>query len=133
MTTDNSMYFFILRHAKNCLKPEVKRRYRHSIKVTNNDPLEKSLRDHKWKDFWFCGEDPWRRAYKEDDCESWDEYVIMPDFEEESDEEMQANIDELRVTFYSPYDCTGKPFSRYIHWKRTKAGVVIIRHMSIDV
>ena len=130
---DNRMYFFILHNAKNCLKPEVKRRYRHSIKVTHNDSLEKSLRDHKWKEFWLCGTDPWRRVYRDDNCDSWYEYTIMPDFEEESDEEMQRSIDELRVEINSPYDCTGKPFSSWIHWKRTKAGVVIIRRMSLDV
>ena len=129
---DNRMYFFILHNAKNCLKPEVKRRYRHSIKAKNNDPLATSLRDHKWKDFWLCGTDPWRRVYR-DDWDSWYEYVIMPDFEEESDEEMQRNIDELRVEINSPYDCTGKPFTNFIRWKRTKAGVVIVRHMSLDI
>ena len=130
---DNSMYFFILHNAKNCLKPEVKRRYRHSIKAMHNDPLATSLRDHRWRDFWLCGKDPWRRISGREDWESWYEYAIMPDFEEESDEEMQRNIDELRVEINSPYDCTGKPFSSWIHWKRTKAGVVIIRRMSLDV
>lgn len=130
---DNRMYFFILHNAKNCLKPEVKRRYRHSIKITHNDPLATSLRDHRWHDFWLCGKDPWRRISEWEDWESWYEYTIMPDFEEESDEEMQRSIDELRVEINSPYDCTGKPFTSFIHWKRTKAGVVIIRRMSLDV
>ncbi len=129
----NDLYFFLMHMNPGCLAPETKRRYRRSIKVNNCDPLAASLRDHRWKDFWLCGKDPWRRVYDKDDYECWREYTIMPDFEEESDEEMQRSIDELRVEIHSPYDCTGKPFSNFIHWKRTKAGVVIIRHMSLDV
>ena len=129
----NDLYFLLMHMNPSHLAPEVKRRYRHSIKATHNDPLSSSMRDHQWRDFWLCGKDPWRRIYREDNPESWYEYTIMPDFEEESDEEMQRSIDELEVHICSPYDCTGKPFTRFVHWKRTKAGVVIVRHMSIDV
>lgn len=128
----NDIYFMLMRMNPNAIEPHIKRKYRHSIKVAHNDPFEKSLRDHRWREFWLCGTDPWRRVYR-DDGESWYEYVIMPDFKEESDEEMQRNIDELKIEINGPYDCTGKPFSSYIHWKRTKAGVVIIRHMSLDI
>lgn len=129
----DDLYFFMMRLNRNALSPEVKRRYRRSIRVRNEDPLAVSLRDHRWRDFWLCGKDPWRRAQKDDDWESWVEYTIMPDFKEESDEEIQRSIDELEVTVCSPYDCTGKPFSRFIHWNRTPCGIVIVRHMSIDV
>lgn len=131
MIMDN-LYFFLMHMNPEWVPPQAKRRYRQSVKC-GQDPLATSIRDHTWRDFWLCGKDPWRRVFRKDNYESWYEYVIMPDFEEESDEELQRSIEELEVHICSPYDCTGKPFTRFIHWKRTKAGVVIIRHMSVDV
>lgn len=128
----DDIYFLLMRLNPKAMEPRIKRRYRASFKC-RQDPLAISLRDHKWKDFWLCGKDPWRRVYKKDDWESWYEYVIMPDWEGEPDEVIQEAVDELEVNIYSPYDCTGKPFSSWIHWKRTKAGVVIVRHMCLDV
>lgn len=129
----NDLYFLLM-HMNPCsLAPAVKRRYRHSIKATHNDPLSASMRDHQWRDFWLCDKDPWRRVWNNDDCwESWREYTIMPDCGW-SDTDIQHSVDELEVTTGSAYDCSGKPFSRFIHWKRTKAGIVIVRHMSIDI
>lgn len=129
----DDIYFLLMRMNPMALDPYLKRRYRKSIQVRNQDPLAKSLRDHRWRDFWMCGTDLWRRRYNDECGESWVEYTIMPDFKEESDEEIQRSIDELEVTISSPYDCTGKPFSRFIHWSRTPCGIVIVRHMSIDV
>lgn len=129
----NAVYFLMLRQFPHHVSAATKRRERASIRCEKQDPIATSLRDHKWKDFWLRGRDPWRRMWNNEDCwESWREYTIMPDCGW-SDADIQHSVDELEVTTGSAFDCSGKPFSRFIHWKRTKAGVVIIRHMSIDI
>lgn len=126
----DDIYFLLMRLNARAMRPEIKKQYRASFKH-RRDPLAVSLRDHKWKEFW--SGDPWRRVYRKNDWESWYEFVIMPDWEDEPDESVQKAVNELEIHICSPYDCTGKPFSSWIHWKRTKAGVAIIRRMALDV
>lgn len=75
-----------------------------------------------------------------DDCQPyWKEYGYFDghwsDGTEMTDEEIREYIDEyISVRVYSPYDCTGESFTRFIHWHKNPSGLVsYINYMTIDV
>lgn len=77
-------------------------------------------------------QEDWRTVYANEYGESWYEYCIFQD-DGETDEEIQDYVDSLVLHNYSQYDCTGKPFTRWTHWKRVPAGIVIIHALGLDV
>ena len=76
-------------------------------------------------------QEEWRTLYSTDG-ESWTEYVIFEDCGE-SDDEIREYVASLERHIYSPYDCTGTPFTRWIHWRRVPAGIVVIHALSLDI
>lgn len=76
-------------------------------------------------------QEEWRTLYSADG-ESWIEYVIFEDCGE-SDDEIREYVASLERYNYGLYDCTGKPFTRWIHWRRVLAGIVIIHALALDV
>lgn len=67
------------------------------------------------------------------DQESWYHIGIM-DPESDTDAEIQEYFDGMVVEIHSAYDCTGRPFTRYIHWHRNPNGMVSYVHaMTLDV
>ncbi len=128
----DELYFEMMRKIPEKVKPEIKRIYRTKYKQTG-DSLSCSIRDHRWSDLFACGQDPWRRVAHKDDWEGYYEYLIMPDAEGWEDEDIREVVKELEIHINSAYDCTGKLFTRWVSWSRTKAGIVIIRRMDLDV
>lgn len=56
-------------------------------------------------------------------------------YEDLTDEEInQFFNDEMWVRIYSDYDCTGRSFTRFIHWHRNPCGLISYQHhMGIDI
>ncbi len=51
-----------------------------------------------------------------------------------TDEEIEEELDYMRIRINSPYDCTGKLFTAWIHWHRNPTGIVTYaHHMRLDV
>ena len=102
------------------------REYRDQINRINRhrvDPFEKPLT----KEF---------RVRYDEDGEGCKEYGILPeDGTETTDEEIREYIkDYIELPpINSPYDCTGKRFTRWVDYKRTPAGIVIIHATGLDV
>ena len=95
----------------------------HRINSRRVDPLEKPLTEE------------FRVRYDEDG-EGSIEYGILPeDGTETTDEEIREYIrDYVELPeINSPYDCTGKRFTRWVDYKRTPAGIVIIHAIGLDV
>ncbi len=71
--------------------------------------------------------------------EYWKEYGFFngcwSDGTPKTDEEIREYIDEyLWERIYSPYDCTGQPFTRWINWHRNPCGLVsYIHYKALDV
>lgn len=85
------------------------------------DPLEKSISD-EW------------RHWINDDGEHGVDYTFVKD-NGETDEEIQDYI-ESEVGYppiHSSYDCTGKRFTTFVHWRRTPGGIALIHHWALDV
>ena len=107
------------------MKPMI-REYRDQINRINRhrvDPLEKPLT----VEF---------RARYDEDGEGCREYGILPeDGTETTDEEIREYIrDYIELPeINSPYDCTGKRFTRWVDYKRTPAGIVIIHAIGLDI
>lgn len=97
---------------------KTKRRMRAEF-ARHTDRLAKSIQEE------------WRTLYSEDG-ESWYEYCIIEDCGK-TDEEIQDYVDGLERHIYSQYDCTGRPFTRWIHWKRVPAGIVIVHALGLDL
>ena len=77
-----------------------------------------------------------RCYFNDDDYESFTEYGFLPmHLEEYSDAEIEAWIDEEMVMeIRSPYDCTGKQFTKWIDWHRNPSGMIsFIHRIGIDV
>lgn len=71
-----------------------------------------------------------------EDGEGFTEYGFLPDkLSVYSDEEVQEWIDEnMWEEIRSPYDCTGKRFSYWIHFHRNPCGrISYVHRMGIDV
>ena len=125
----DELYFYLMRHHKQDTPRETKRIYRAKYRAMR-DPLLSPIRSHSWRELW--DGNPWRRIVKNPDSEYWYEYAIVP-ADGWTDADIAKAVKGLYVEINSPYDCTGKPFTVYIHWKRTKVGVVIVRCMGLDV
>lgn len=71
----------------------------------------------------------------DDDGEGYTEYLILPEDGYTSDEEIRDYLDEYvkLPEICSPYDCTGKCFTMWISWKRTKAGIAVVHRVGLDV
>lgn len=67
------------------------------------------------------------RIRYEGNGEYWTEYgfLIGTDY---TDEQVQEIIDEMYERIYSLYDCTGRPFTRWIDWHRNPSGLISYRH-----
>ena len=97
------------------------RRKIRQINQYNCDPLARSLRDE------------WRHRCSEDGESGYD-YRIIPD-NGETEKEAIVRAEDL-VGFppiRGPYDCTGKPFTRWIKAHRVPSGIVIIHSWGLDV
>lgn len=95
----------------------------HRINSHRVDPLEKPLT----KEF---------RTRYDEDGDGCKEYGILPeDGTETTDDEIREYIkDYIELPpINSPYDCTGKHFTRWVDFKRTPAGIVIIHSIGLDV
>ena len=59
----------------------------------------------------------------------WEDYLSL------TDDEIQEFVDEcMTVRIYSDYDCTGRPFTRWVDWHRNPCGLISYVHaMAIDV
>ena len=125
-------YFFLMRHFPDKVKAETKRNIRCELQ-RERDPLQNEICGHSWNDlFDRDAADPWRRVYS--DWESWYEYTIVNDWNGLNNAEIDKMVDRLYVECPpSQYDCTGKPFTSFVYWNRTKSGIVIIRRWSLDV
>lgn len=73
-----------------------------------------------------------RISYPKDDDESWTEYGIMED-KGYSYTELEEFFDDQYVDVRCDYSPTGRPFTRYIHWKRCKCGIAYAIHWGLDV
>ena len=99
------------------------------------DPILRSLRDHFFDEI-FRDYDPyaWRTHVVSDAWDSsWYRYTIVIDSGQLTDAQIDERIESLRMSTGSCFDCTGRPFTIYLHWKRTPAGIAIIHHIGIDV
>ena len=76
-----------------------------------------------------------RIGYKdENDWETAYEYGFLSHRTDLTDEEIQELKDGMRLVICSPYDCTGKWFTRYIATHRNPSGLVSYVHcMGLDV
>ena len=77
----------------------------------------------------------------EDDFETCIEYGFLPEklYGKNSSECLDETIDEwindyIWRTINSPYDCTGKLFTRWISWHRNPCGrISFVHHLGIDI
>ena len=69
-----------------------------------------------------------------DDSDSYVEYGFLK-CKGYSDDEVREILDEvIRYQVYSPYDCTGQPFTQWIDWHRNPSGLIsYVHHIGIDV
>lgn len=84
-----------------------------------------------------------RNRYRcdEDDYESVTEYGFLPEkyfgrtISDWCDEAIDEWInDNMRLTICSPYDCTGKEFTRWITWHRNPCGrISFVHRLGLDV
>ena len=88
------------------------------------DPIGKSMREE------------WRGQCDEDGEGGYD-YRILPveDPDSWTDEEIEEYImcEVGYPPICSPYDCTGKRFTRWCSWKRKPCGIVMIHSWGLDV
>ena len=120
MDKDEIRLLYELKLKYGCEIPKtIKRRMRREW-ARSTDKLEESIQEN------------WRRLYPREDGEYWYDYCIFEDGGE-SDEKIQQYVDSLQVHNYTPYDCSGKPVTRWLHWKRVAAGIVIIHELALDI
>ena len=100
------------------------REQRNEIRRINQysaDPLEKSMRDD------------WRHVWDEDGEGGFD-FCLMPDVGETEDQIRE--LAEYAVGYppiCSPYDCTGKRFTRWITVHKVPAGFAVVHSWGLDV
>lgn len=98
-----------------------KRREIHRINRYREDPLAKSMRED------------WRHVCDEDGEGGYD-FCLMSDDGETEDEIREMAEDAVGYPpICSPYDCTGKRFTRWITVKRVPAGFAVIHSWGLDV
>lgn len=104
------------------------RRIRDRLKKIDSefpDPLAKSLtedwRGHIDKEY---GESGYHyRIFKSADPDDWTD--------EDIEEYIMSEVGYGRIN--SPYDCTGRRFTRWCSWSKTPAGIVMIHAWGLDV
>ena len=59
----------------------------------------------------------------------WENYISL------TDDDIREFVDEcMTVRIYADYDCTGRPFTRWIDWHRNPCGLISYVHaMAVDV
>ena len=73
------------------------------------------------------------RVHYSYDDEYWTEYGFLHGTDY-SDDEVREIIEDMRYRIYSPYDCTGKPFTMWIDWHRNPTGLIsFIHRVGLDV
>ena len=107
----------------------MKRQLRKALKE-GSDPLRFSLRQHYFSELNRCGVSPWRTHYT--DWDSWKNYAVFADHGF-TDAEIESILEDEWIEIHSAYDCTGKPFTHYVHWQRTPAGIAVVVCMGLDV
>lgn len=73
-----------------------------------------------------------RIHYPKDDYESWTEYGIMED-KGWSYQTLKEYFDDMYVDVRCDYSPTGRPYTHYIHWKRTPVGIAYVIYWGLDV
>lgn len=95
-------------------------RYGYTVPDKSN-PLEVPLYDKS------------RLIADKNDSESWYEYGILH-MEDWSDEAVSGYFDSRKLRIYSQYDCTGKPFTFWLHWHRNPdRSVSFVHQLCVDV
>lgn len=72
------------------------------------------------------------------DGETGTDYRLLPDNPDDpyTDDQIREYIEDSDVYYgriNSPYDCTGRRFTRWIDWKRTPAGIVLLHSWGLDI
>lgn len=116
----SELYYELMRVAKAKVRADTKRQYRAKAKCFH-DPLAKPLTEAS------------RTRQDPNDWESMTEYGIDPGLSDYTDDELREFFEEQEICILSPYDCTGKVFTRWISWSRTPAGVAFIHRKGLDV
>lgn len=71
----------------------------------------------------------YREDYDSSFCEFW-----LEDLQGWTDEDIKEYVEDMWERINSPYDCTGKRFTIYIHWHRNPCGLVsFVHYMGIDL
>lgn len=70
--------------------------------------------------------------------DSWDcmvQYGFFNGADMDDDDVREYIDDNIRIRPpYSPYDCTGRPFTMYINWHRNPTGLIsFVNHIGLDV
>ena len=74
------------------------------------------------------------RHESEDDPDYVEYGFAEGDFTGWTEEEIQEYLDGFRYEIHSPYDCTGKPFTKYIHGHVNPDGrLSICHHVGADI
>lgn len=69
----------------------------------------------------------------EDSWDSWYEYGFMPPWVE-TDADADEWCEDNTYRIYSPYDCTGKPHTKWIDWHRNPCGrYSYVHRVALDV
>lgn len=72
--------------------------------------------------------------FYDEDSESFYEYWLEDGMEDWTDEEIKQYADDMIERIYSPWDCTGKRFTIYIHYHRNPSGLVsFVHYFGIDI
>ena len=102
---------------KKIFKESYKRSHRGERDVLDNSLLEES-----------------RLAYPDEDWETCIEFGFLSKRTDLTDEEIEELVEDMTLRIYSPYDCTGKRFTRWITTHRNPSGLVSYVHeMGLDV
>ena len=109
------------------------KRFVRGVLREGGDPLFRSLRDHFFSEI-FDDHDPYAwRGYAPDGCwDSWTRYTIVYDGGL-TDAEIDGRVEALRMETHSAFDCSGRPFTISLRWKRIPCGIAIIHHIGLDV
>ena len=121
--------FYMLRFHNDMVSDWKKRMLRYRLRHMQGIET-KSLRDHRFGDL--LDRRNWHRVFTNKDYDSWKEFIIIRD--ELIDEQDKEYVEqELRADIYSPYDCTGKEFTRWFDWKKLPCGWAVIHAMGLDI
>ena len=61
------------------------------------------------------------------------EYTMLFDDENSTDDEIKEYLKQFEIHFSSPYDCTGKPFTAFMKFKRLSIGIIVMHYISLDI